>query len=180
MYITNDYGLHTGFGRFWEMLFAMRTAFVVHYDGKDSWDIAVDRICFGNGILAKQDTLYVATTRKDGLLAFARKSDGTVHKRTQIVDLKGMDNLTQTPGGAILTAAHSNFIAFKKHAGNPENLSPGIVYRIDPDARNAEPVYASDGEEISGNSTALYYKGHLYIGQVFEGYILQCSTPELQ
>ncbi|MBE8398076.1 arylesterase, partial [Leptospira borgpetersenii serovar Hardjo-bovis] len=61
-----------------------------------------------------------------------------------------------------------------RHIGNPEYLSPTIVFRISSDGTFQE-VFANSGDLISAGSTAIPFEGRLYIAQVFNPYILNCE-----
>jgi hypothetical protein len=78
----------------------------------------------------------------------------------------------ETPDGKFLIASHQKFGKFMKHAKYPSKFSPSLVYMVDPQTGEKDVVFADDGRVISAVSTAVLYNGTLYLGQVFDGFVL--------
>jgi len=63
-----------------------------------------------------------------------------------------------------------------EHVGNPAKKSPSEVLKITPHGSKVfgvEKVYVNDGEQLSGSSVAVTYKGEIFIGAVFEKKLLR-------
>ena len=39
-------------------------------------------------------------------------------------------------------------------------------------------IFADDGSRVSTGSTGIYYKGKLYVSQVFQPYVLEVDLPD--
>jgi len=172
-WVSNDAGKR---GSVMEMLFRMKRCKVIFYDGKSKWSVAAQRLSFGNGIVTKSDTAYVATTRQNKLFSYTILPDGKFVNRKTIAKITGQDNL-RFFGNSLLIAVHLKPMAFVRHVKNPIKKSPTVVYRINLSDLKKELIYADDGSVISAGSTGLIVNGYLYIAQVFEPFILKVKVP---
>jgi hypothetical protein len=172
-WVSNDAGKR---GSKMEMLFKLKHSKVIYYDGNGNWSVAADRLSFGNGIVTKGKTAYVATTRQNKLFSFTIKADGKLVNRKTIAKITGQDNL-RFYGNSILVAVHPKPMAFVRHVKSSLKKSPSVIYRISPDDFSKEVVFADDGSAISAGSTGLIVGGYLYIAQVFEPFLLKVRLP---
>ena len=177
IYASND------FRSMFDVYFRKKTSEVVHYSIQEKkWSVVASDLSFANGVLALPDRVYVAATRSDKLLAYPRKSDGTLGTGEEIVEIKGLDNIMPC-GKRLLIAAHFDDLAFFRHHKDPGIPAPSVVFLIDPvnpSLDQAETVvYADDGRQISAASTAFAYQNKLYISQVFGTRILVCDAEDL-
>jgi len=106
------------------------------------------------------------------LIHHYRISDMGLAPLPDIEGLKGNDNI-RIHQGKLLTCGHVKPLKFVQHVKNQEKLSPVEVSLVDPKSGEIESLFASDGTQISGASTAIIFDGFLYICQVFEPYILK-------
>lgn len=168
LYVTNDHQVR---GSFKETFLRQKIAKIIHfnYDGKAQ--VAYDGLAYGNGITQRNGYVYAAATRGDAVFRLKMMPDGTLTEPTAIAKLKGPDNL-RWDGDDLLVAAHLRSFAFLRHAKDARKHSPSVIYRIKPGQMKPVPIYAEKGEGISAAATGLAYKGRLYIGGVFDGWIL--------
>lgn len=173
LFVGNDSGTR---GSLVEMALGLRRANVIHYDGRGGWQVAARDIAFTNGILARPDgSLLVAATTGNRIIRFAPQADGTFQEAGNLAELTGPDNLMALGANELTVAAHPSGLAFLSHASDPASSSPSVVYRIDIASGTTEAIYADDGTQISASSTGLVHDGRLYIGQVFEPFVLECK-----
>lgn len=121
---------------------------------------------YPNGLIMLENKMYVTTSLSNKLY----KVDMGTGKKNKVLKLKGGDNLS-SDGEKLYTASHSKMLKFIKHTKSSENISPTIIYSIDPKTLNKEVLFSNDGSKISAGSTGFVYADKLYIGQVFENYI---------
>jgi len=135
------------------------------------------RFAYTNGVGVLNGDLYVSTVIQGWL--FRINGSDLAAKPEKIAKIPGGDNLTFLPDGRILVTAHLRQIKFLRHLKNPEVKSPSVVYLVDPKTKTSQVLYANDGSTVSTASTAIYYDGHLYICQVFDGFIVKvkCALP---
>lgn len=174
-YITNDAKKHLSIT---ESMLKQKKCTVVFYDAKyDDYIIAAKELAFANGISIVGDKVYVATTRQGKLFRYQRDSGGRLSNREKIVSIMGQDNL-RWYGDQLILPVHPKSLAFLRHYRNAEKLSPTVIYQIDPYNRPKKKViYADNGEEICAGTTGIIHNKHLYIGQVFENYVLKVKLP---
>ncbi len=121
-----------------------------------------------NGIILENDTLYFTSTLSGKLY----KAPLSTFKKQTVCKLKGGDNIIRMEPGVFLVASHQSFSKFMKHAKDPAKISPSLVYRVSAKSGEKEVIFSDDGSRISAVSTALIYKNTLYLGQVFDDFIL--------
>lgn len=172
IYVTND--CRTKF----DMYLKRYVSEVVRYEpGQQEWSIVVSDLGYANGIMALPDKVYVSTTFENQLFIFKRNNDGSLTQDDVIGPIKGLDNLMPF-GNKIITTAHFDDFAFLRHMGSKDNISPSVVFMIDPATKTYQPIYVDSGDGISAASTALFFDKKLYISQVFDSHIRICKTTE--
>lgn len=169
-YVTNDAGKKNSN---WEKLFAMRRSSVVfyHITARQS-KLVKDKLAYANGLAIKGNTLYVSTTQKKDLLEMHIVDDGSLTLSRKFKGQKGMDNLT-IAGNWLFLPAHPKFLKFIGHMRDASKYSPAEVFVYLLDTGAYAKVFTDSGQNISAPATALYYKGFLYIGQVFNTHLLK-------
>lgn len=182
IFVTNDAGKR---GSAIESLLKLKRSNVVHYNpSSKNWNIIAKKVCYANGIAVNHcpsDYVLFSTIRSNKLYMLKpSKLESNKYDKRTIARLKGLDNITFINDREILVTAHLKQFAFLKHYKNANNLSPTVVYRVNIHTGEYQPVYSDNGSAISGASTALYYKGKLYMSQVFEPFILKCDTEDLK
>ncbi|MBN1882233.1 MAG: SMP-30/gluconolactonase/LRE family protein [Deltaproteobacteria bacterium] len=165
-------------------LFHIKSGSVVYYNGSTFIDLGVPE-SYGNGInyIIENGEMYIyrAALMNRSIKKFQiDRVDGEIAALTYIskIKLDSMpDNLEVDGEGNMYTAAHFNSFLFLAHAKDRSHISPTQVYKITPQGEVTE-LYANRGEGISAGSVARVINGRLYIGQVFEDFILSCPCSE--
>ncbi len=174
IYLTNDYRTMT------DLIFKRKNSEVVHYNPTlKTWSIAASELGLANGIIARQEQVYISTTTENTLYAFPRNKDGSLGPKEIIIKVKGLDNIMPYEDKLIVTA-HFDDLAFLKHKDSQEAKSPTVIFLIDPVKKTCKPLYADDGEQYSAASTALIHDNRLYASQVFNSFLLVCDIPEVK
>lgn len=164
--VSNDAGKR---GNFWEYLFRQKKSKVIYCKG-DNCSIAADKICYGNGVLVSDSTIYEASTLPGEIYQYTL-DNGKLINQKKIAEIAGADNL-RLYNGELIVAAHLRFGKFLAHMKNIEKKSPTAIYSVNPESGEKKLVYFDDGHEISAASTGLIFRDKLYIAQVFDPFIL--------
>ncbi|MFN8287865.1 MAG: hypothetical protein U0V74_14000 [Chitinophagales bacterium] len=152
-------------GNFWHVLFIIKKAQIVYWDGNHC-SVASEGYCYTNGITNKNGKVYLASTRQNKVWQFDFR-DGKMLNKTEVAKVHGPDNI-RFYGDNLLVACHLRFVAFLKHYKHAEKISPTTVYRINPVSKESEVVYYDNGKQLSAGSTAVIYKGNIYVSGVFD------------
>lgn len=168
IYVNNDRANDRNWN---EVIAGKKKATIVHYDGRQ-WSVVADKLGMGNGIAVDGRRLLAAATRENAIYRFDIEEDGTLTGKLLLASVAGPDNLS-VHGSRLLVACHENTGAFIAHSRNPRRLSPTAVYSIELGSGAVEPVFLDDGSHISAAATAVLSEGVLYIGQVFEPFLLK-------
>lgn len=175
IYLTND-SKHSTIGFMWanEKIFQVRSSKITYCDPQGHCKFVGDkRLAYANGIIADDNQVVVSCTQKKDLVVYERNSsNGDLTAIRNSASISGQDNITKVNDSLILIAAHPKTLQFIKHAKDPTALSASTTYLVNLNNGHSTAIYENDGSEISANSTSLHYKNKLYIGQVFEGFLL--------
>jgi len=172
-YVCNDSSARGGM---LELILGLRRSTVVYYDGRGAWSVAAERLAMANSIVVDGSRAYVTATRANRVYAYTVGEDGRLSQRRDLARIKGPDNLILEEG-ELLVAAHVDTVAFMGHARDPGKRSPSTVYSVDTASGAVSTLFQDDGRRISGASVALRFEGILYLGQVFESFLLKCPGP---
>ncbi len=169
-YVSNDQGKR---GDKLAIFLAAKTGNLVYCDEKGGWAKVVDKLAYPNGlyITPKERYLYISTSRQHQILKFTIKDDGNLLHPTKVVKITGGDNIRPN-GKQLLIPAHLRLFKFLAHASDSSKLAPSVVYSCDHQG-NKTIIYANKGDQISAASTAIYFGGYYYLGQIFEPFILK-------
>jgi outer membrane protein assembly factor BamB len=96
--------------------------------------------------------------------------DTQTGEKKKIAKVKGGDNFTYNEG-KVLLAGHLRFYKFIGHI-KKNKPSPSVVYELDVMNRTKKAVFVDDGRQISTVSTALYFNNRIYLGQIFDDFVL--------
>ena len=152
---------------------------VLHYDGKENWTIAVEGMCYPNGVWVNQEKGYLLVAN-GGCREVARYAikNGRVDQndkhstKEHAIDIPIGDNLLMDNKGVLWTAAHPCPLKFLEHAKSPAAHSPMQVFAMDPMTLKTNMVFQNNGDLISAASTVLHWGNRLYISQVFDPFVL--------
>ena len=150
-------------------LFGMKTGNFIRFEN-DSWSVQSKGYCYANGLAVYKNQLLTVGTRNKYLYASSIHAEGVSNKE-KIARVSGADNM-MLDGNFAYVACHVKPFRFLKHAKNPKNSTPTVVYAIDLETHKKKLVYSNNDAHFNGASTALYFNGKLYLSQVFEPTIL--------
>ncbi|MCP4442338.1 MAG: hypothetical protein GY810_25815 [Aureispira sp.] len=173
-YISNDHGKR---GNNLELILKQKKGNIVYCDSDTNWVTVADKLIFPNGLsIAKEkhsQYLYVATTIHNHVFRYEMDKDGNLLEREKVSKLVGGDNMRQY-NDLLLVPGHLRTLAFVRHFKDPNKPSPSVVYAVDRKGKQQHVLYSNKkGDQIGAASTAVIYKDHMYISQVFQPFILQ-------
>jgi DNA-binding beta-propeller fold protein YncE len=171
IYVTNDKSESGGMG---EIIFRLKRSKVVYFDGHGQWKVAADGLAMANGIAINGEKVYVAATRENAIYSFISQADGNLTDKELFAGVKGPDNFSIT-GSYLLVGSHTKPMALISHFKDPENKAPSLIYSIHLERGEIKPIFYNDGRIISAASVGVQYRDALYIGQIFDSYILRYS-----
>ncbi len=171
-YVTNDAGKR---GSSWEMLWGMRKSNIVYYSSKTGFRIAATNLAMANGIIHYENQIFATATRDDELLRFVRQPDGSLVERKVISKFAMPDNI-MAAGNRLLVTSHPSARKFMRHRKKSANKAPSVVYLVNPVSGGIKAIFADEGKRISAVSTAALVGNQLYLGQVFDDFLLSCDV----
>lgn len=172
VYYTNDSGKR---GMLLEKLFRAKKSTVYRVTPNDKKIQVAKRLAYANGVYVQNDTaktIYISTVQQKGLFKYSTNA-----KRQNLMKVDGQDNVMKCDNYFVV-ACHPKPIAFLKHAVNPAKLSPTHVWALNIQTGKYQMIFADDGSRVSTGSTGIYYKGKLYVSQVFQPYVLEVDLPD--
>ncbi len=175
-YATNDRGYDQGIMSVAELYLGLPLSSAVYYDGEQG-RLVKKRLTYANGINKSPDgqTIYIAEFLRRSITAYQRDFSTGELKHIKRYKIKtGPDNIDVDSEGNLWTAGHSQALKFQKHAEDATKISPSHVIKIDPKTGHSENVMISIAGEINASSVGAADRGHLYVGAVFDGHILDC------
>lgn len=158
-----------------EMLFKVKGGSIGYCDGKSDWKFVSKKYAYPNGLMRVGTWLFISTTRQNKIFKGQLNDDGSVDRRNTLLWAKatGWDNFSYYDEKLLYCTAHTQPIKFVGHMKDSLKKSPVAVYEINVDTPGQKLVYYTDGDEISAGSTAIRYRGFMYICQVFDPFILK-------
>jgi hypothetical protein len=172
IYLVNDSGKR---GSMMEKALKQKKASVVRLtkNAQGVWSpkVVAEKLGYPAGINRLDEQIYVGDALLHKIHTYTITPEG-LEPAGEIGDLKGNDNL-RIYRGHILTPGHVKPLRFIRHTRKVSRLSPVTVFLADPGTGEHQLLYETDGSQISGGSTALIYRDHLYISQIFEPYLLK-------
>jgi hypothetical protein len=97
--------------------------------------------------------------------------DTQTGEKKKIEKVKGGDNFTFNDNKLLVTG-HLRFGKFFRHVKSSDHKSPSVVYELDLLSNSKKAIYVDKGKEISAVSTALYFNNRIYLGQIFDDFVL--------
>jgi hypothetical protein len=171
LYVSNDKSKDGGM---LEMLLGLKKSSLVFYDGKGSWKRVATKLAMANGVAVTGNRVYVAATRDSGVLQFTVSDDGSLSEKQRIAKIKGPDNFYMHDN-MLYVASHEKMFKLYAHFFKPEKKSPSKLYRIDLSNSEKEVVFYNGGELISAVSVGIPYGNSLYLGQIFDPFVLKIT-----
>ena len=169
---------------FFATLFGFEKGTLFYYDGSN-WKSMINDIHFVNGLALSPDkkTLYLGETNKLGMRIYERNIENGNLKFKEFIHLKaGPDNINTDPQGNLWVAGFPNLLATLKHLKDKNTRSPVNIIKITMDGNKVaeiEKVLTSSGENISGITTAEFYKDQLFfISGLMNSELRLCNLPK--
>jgi len=174
-YATNDRRYQAGFMSQLEAFLGLPLSSVSYFNGEDG-QIAADGLQFANGIALGADgrTIYVAEFLGRRVNAYRPGPDGRLNRVDRYPVHTGADNIEIGPQGELWIGAHPDVFAFLDHAGDPGEIAPSEVIRLDPQAGTVTRELVSLQGEINASSVAAVSADRLVVGAVFDDHVLVC------
>jgi arylesterase/paraoxonase len=169
LYVSNDKSRDGGM---LEMLLGLKKSSVVFYDGRGQWRRAATKLAMANGVAVDGNGVYIAATRDNSVFRYTASADGTLSEKQKITRVKGADNFYKD-NGWLYIASHERMFKLFAHFSKPEKASPSKLYRIDLSSNQKEVVFYNDGELISAVSVGIPYGDAIFLGQIFNPFVLK-------
>ncbi|MBL4705386.1 MAG: hypothetical protein JKY54_12760 [Flavobacteriales bacterium] len=117
---------------------------------------------------------YLITSTTIGKHVFRTELFGK-KKTKQIGKVKGGDNFSLNQDGTLLLTAHVKLLKLGAYGKYKTDKAPTNVFEIDlsKEKETAKNIYSNDGSLISGCTTAIRYKGFMYLSPLFDSFILR-------
>lgn len=171
LYVTNERSQGSSLV---ELILLERKANVVVHRAGSGWRVAAGELAFANGIYTKGDKVWVTQTLGEGLMRYVRRPDGSLGNPEQLGNLSLLDSLHATPDGKLLSPAYPSLINLGLHWQLDNRKARTVLNEIDPDTGNSHVLFQDSGQQISAVSSAVILGQRLYLGQLFESYLLSC------
>jgi len=183
IFVSNDFSSSNTLVQFWDIIWKRKTSPISYYDGK-TWSLLEPKLTAGNGIYYKKENqkeyLYRASMLDNQIIKYEITWKDTLPllKEIKVLELHSSpDNFEEDEKGNLIVAAHPSFYRFLRHSSSSKNISPTQIFRLFADDTWKE-IYYNEGKEISAGSTSAIYKDRIFIGQVFEPFLLNCMWKE--
>lgn len=161
-------------------LFKRASGSIGYYDkSSGKFRIVQNRLKMPNGLVVQNNQLYVALTLGNRVRRYDITADGglTRDKSCDFGKMVGGDNFFCDDNGDLYLTCHPSPYKFMRHSSNAQINSPFNVYRLRAAGCQRQLVYEDDGSNLSGGTVAVHWKNQLYVGQVFEAFVLQVDLP---
>ncbi len=179
-YVTNDHGYPGGIKQKLEDYLKLARSGIVYFDG-NRFANAASGYRYANGINISPDgkTVYMAATTGKSVVVFDRNPVSGDLTETFSIDMNtGVDNIELDLEGNLWIASHPKLLSFVAHVGDPKKKSPSQVLRVSVAGKQDsefKEVYLNMGEELSGSSVAAVRGNRMFVGAVFDPFILDCT-----
>lgn len=160
-----------------EWLFLQRKANVVMFRPGTGWQIAAGELAIANGIFIQGRTVWVSQTIGEGLMRYVRKADGQLGQATKVTALSLIDGISPGRGGRLLTTSYPSLIGLGLHWQRQRSKARTVVYEVNPQDESTRIVFEDSGQNINAVSSSVLVDDRLYLGQLFDPYLLSCPWP---
>jgi len=168
--VCNDAAQH---GNKMEQILRLKKAKIVFYDGKGNYSIAAEKLGMPAGMNQRNHHVYVSCATENKIYKF-RFENGQLLNKELLCKVKGPDNI-RFNGSNILVACHLKMLKFLGHLNNAKNPSPTNIFSINTETGSKKLVYSDTGINISAGSVAIEFDNKLFIGQIFENFLVKTS-----
>lgn len=160
-----------------ELIFLERKANLVLYRPGTGWRKVADELAFANDVLLQGSTVWVSQTIGEGLMRYTRRADGSLGPGEQVTSLSLIDGLREARNGHLLATRHPSLIRLGLHWQRAGSSAPSTVMDINPQNGSSTVLFQDDGSHVGAVSSALQLDNRLFLGQLFDPYILSCPLP---
>lgn len=171
IYVTNE--RETG-SSIVELIFLERKATLVLYRPSVGWRKVAGELAFANDVLLQGNTVWVSQTLGEGLMRYPRQADGSLGAGEKVTNLSRINGLREARNGHLLATQHASLIRLGLHWQRASSSAPSAVLDINPQNGNSTVLFQDDGSHIGAVSSALQLDNRLFLGQLFDPYILSC------
>jgi len=157
-------------------LLGMRTAPTLHFSPK-GWEPVADLGKAPNGVLVRENYLLVGDALADTVTIYPLQSSNAKKK---VLAMSMPDNISEGPDNDVLIASHNSKLSFMLHRSELMTAG-GSIFRITDigGKPTLNEVFLTDGTMLSSPSSAVYFNNTLYVGQVFDPFILAVPVRDL-
>jgi hypothetical protein len=151
---------------------------VVHFSG-GRWQALENQLGNWNGLYLNGHELLAADDKTNQIVRFSLTQEDDIRP---VLALPYPDNINRGPGQDLFIASHDSIWKFILHSMFHSLRSSGSIYHVHLDQSHpiAHKLFITDGRSISAPSTAVWFDGKLYIGQVYNSYILEVPAEDLE
>ncbi len=177
--ITNDQKVHRSITEILSFLFFGTKKGYINYCNieKNFCEVVIDNLGFPNSLVIYKDKLYISATLENVIYEFILNNSNNTIKfsdKKKLYNILAPDNFIVYNNKIYITSHPSNW-NFYKHSKNPENYSPSSGYEMDPDTNQLTKIFEDSGETISASSVIIKIQSNLFLGQVFDPFLLKCN-----
>lgn len=181
-FITNDMETRNSFWEYFTTIYFGRNkgSILLCDIQKNDCYYVYKKIGFPNSIEIYNNKLYVTATLQNTIYEFQieKNQDQYVLKDNyKFNEILGPDNLILY-NSKIYTTSHPSNWKFLQHSKSTDNKSPSIGYEITPESHTVKKVFEDDGKRISAASVLIKLNQEIFLGQVFDPFILRCKITE--
>ena len=132
---------------------------------------------FPNGLALYKNKLFVSATLENKIYEFdllSKNNQYRLENKRQVAKIPGPDNLILHKN-KLYMASHPSMWKFVQHSKNAEKYSPSMGFEIDPETHEVKKIFEDSGQKINAASVIMKINYELFLGQVFNHYLLRCS-----
>ena len=177
-YVTNSSNTKSRMA-YLKWLLRVHSAPTVHYDfSTEKWQRIGSLKIHGNGVFLLKDQLLIADTEGNRISSLSGPNFGSEEIASDDIPLP--DNINRGPDDSILITSHDSIFKFIFHSLNLTSSGGSVIRATVADEKmRMHKLFVTDGKAISAPSSAVYYNGALYIGQVFDSFLLEVPVADM-
>lgn len=161
-----------------DALFSIEVGKLLFYNGEKMHTVDKD-LYFPNGVVAdfENKRLYVTESLAGALRKYSLDANFSPALETVQSIAPGLDNINLNAKKDLVIALQPDLIKLGNHLNDPDKRSPGKIIMVEGGLKKTlvQNLYATDGQQISGMSSAAFHEGRLYAGAVCEPRLLYCN-----
>lgn len=160
-----------------EWLLLQQKATVAMYRAGQGWQLAAEGLAIANGIVIDGNTVWVTQTLGEGMVRYSRQADGKLAQATQLTSLSLLDGLSESRPGYLLATSYPSLIGLGLHWQRQRSRARTVVHEVNTQSGSHRIVFSDPGTGINAVSSARRMGDRLYLGQLFDPYLLNCPWP---